>query len=451
MKRALRLAIIPIALAGMILTFSCSDSEHRIPFGYARAVINLNLPPETPDAQAGLIEKIRRFLVPDAIAQTAPAAFSSITVRVTGPDIALIEKSFAPYATISLGVPAGALRIFDVTAYVAPGDPSAALSFRGTASANCPAGATVSVPVVMGLNETKILLPDPGASGFENYRIIQMDDMTGAGYVVRAGADMEYPLNFRAWDIDFDARGRIYIAVNEWSALTNFQPKIIRLDSITSMSFETIVSYDETGFGTIAIDRARNLVYFARDNELFRCNTDGSNLTGPVTTAHGIATIIGLALGGGGKLFILGRDGVQAPGVYAYDFDAMSVSSPYTSSEFIVGSTGPEDIMVRGSSVYVANPEGADGYKIIELTTGLEFVAAYGSQNIEFPDTATGRFYGPRRFVAIRNDELIIIDDLYQGGYYDKLVSMTGMTGANWKTFPDTGDGQAYFRFFYSS
>ncbi len=151
MNRTIRIALIPIVLIGLIITFSCSDTEHRIPIGSARVVINMGLPPETPDAELGLIERIRRLFVPDAIAQSAPAAFSSILVRVTGADIGAIEESFGPYSTISMNVPAGALRVFEVTAIVAPGDPSAAASFKGTASANCPAGQTVNVPVVMGL------------------------------------------------------------------------------------------------------------------------------------------------------------------------------------------------------------------------------------------------------------------------------------------------------------
>ncbi len=267
MKRALRLAVIPIALAGMILTFSCSDSEPRIPFGAARVVINLNLPPETPAEQAGLIEKIRRFLVPDAIAQAAPAAFSSITVRVTGPDIALIEKSFAPYATISLSVPSGAIRTFEVTAYVAPGDPSAAASFRGTASANCPAGATVNVPVVMGLHETKLLIPD-----FENGRLVMINNMQGDGWseYKDEGGLVLYP--FSPYDVDFDNLGRIYIANNA----NGEGERVLRLSSFTS-NRETL-SNQELAFGirTVAVDRKRSILYFSDGVSIRKANLDGS-------------------------------------------------------------------------------------------------------------------------------------------------------------------------------
>ena len=54
MKRIVRLTFVPLMLIGLVTTLSCSDSEHRIPFGYARAVINLNLPPEKPDSELGL-------------------------------------------------------------------------------------------------------------------------------------------------------------------------------------------------------------------------------------------------------------------------------------------------------------------------------------------------------------------------------------------------------------
>jgi len=127
---------------------------------------------------------------------------------VTGPDIAPIEKSFAS-SSISFDVPSGAIRQFDVTAHVAPGDPSAAASFHGTAVANLPAGTTVSVPVVMLLKETKIVIPDGGLS-FYLGGLIMMDSMDPASWIYKQAADYAGLANLEPVDIDFDARGRIY-------------------------------------------------------------------------------------------------------------------------------------------------------------------------------------------------------------------------------------------------
>src|SRR5271157_3286815 len=175
-----------IYLAALIINFSmlsCSDSESKLSplFKQTLVVLNLGMPPENPSAYDNTIwNKIRNFFVRDALAQTAPATFSNILVRVSGPDIGIIEQEFGPLGTISFSVPAGSLRQFEVIAYVSPLDPSAALSFRGTAIANLPEGETVSVPVLMTLNETKIVVPD-----FQNSRIATIDNMSGANWNLR--------------------------------------------------------------------------------------------------------------------------------------------------------------------------------------------------------------------------------------------------------------------------
>ncbi len=61
MNRTIRIALIPIVLIGLITTFSCSDSEQRIPLGLTRVVINMNLPKDNHDSGIGIIEQIRRY------------------------------------------------------------------------------------------------------------------------------------------------------------------------------------------------------------------------------------------------------------------------------------------------------------------------------------------------------------------------------------------------------
>jgi hypothetical protein len=138
----------------------------------------MGLPPENPSAVEDTIwNKIRKFFVPDAIAQTAPATFSNILVRVTGPDFGIMEQNFGPLGTISLDVPAGNLRQFEVIANVSPIDPGAARSFRGTALANLPEGETVSIPVVMTLFEARLVVPDE----FQNHRIVKINSLSCEG------------------------------------------------------------------------------------------------------------------------------------------------------------------------------------------------------------------------------------------------------------------------------
>ena len=164
----------------MAVILSCSDSESRLSplLRHTTVVINLGMPPENPSAYDNIIlNRIRRFFVPDAIAQTAPATFSNILVRVSGPDIGIIEQNFGPIGTISLDVPAGSLRQFKVIATVSHLDPSGALSFRGTAVANLPEGETVSIPVVMTLFEARLVVPDE----FQNHRIVKINSLSCEG------------------------------------------------------------------------------------------------------------------------------------------------------------------------------------------------------------------------------------------------------------------------------
>ncbi|TFH40936.1 MAG: hypothetical protein E4G96_06550, partial [Chrysiogenales bacterium] len=343
MKYARRLALIPAALAVLIMTFSCSDSEHRIPFGATRVVINMGLPAETPDAELGLIERIRQLFVPDAIAQSAPAAFSSLLVRVTGADIGAIEESFGAYGTITMNVPAGDLRVFEVTAIVAPGDPSAAASFKGTTSATLPAGATVNVPVVMGLNETKIVMPDPWPFLPPNYRIIQINDMTGAGYIIRTGPEISFAGNFIPWDIDYDAMGRIYIATN--CPPTLGLHRVIRVNNINDTAYYPVADNGPTGVIALAIDRSRGYLYYASANALMRCNIDGTNNIG-LMTISGIDTITGLSIDGSGVLYISGSFSTDST-IFRYDPFNQVIMNTYSSPNLI----GATDVMVHGPNI----------------------------------------------------------------------------------------------------
>ena len=98
-------------------------------------VINAGLPSENATARADTIwDKIRRFFIPDAVAQTPPANFDSYLVRVTASDMTTIDHIFIGTVALSLEVPAGSARLIEVTAHVNADDPSAAQSFRGRQS-----------------------------------------------------------------------------------------------------------------------------------------------------------------------------------------------------------------------------------------------------------------------------------------------------------------------------
>ena len=109
----------------------------------------------------------------------------------------------------------------------------------------------------------------------------------------------------------------------------------------------------------------------------------------------------------------------------------------------------PWDIVARPPYYYVANLSGAATYQILQFTldAGNNFVLAghYGTTGTTSPP---GIFFGPRRFLAVRSDALIIVDS--DTGTDERLVSFADINGAGWATygsFGNTSTGIGHFKF----
>ncbi len=449
MKHAVQYITVFCLIIFTALVFSCSDSERRMGLlgQTSSVVINLGLPADDSAANRSLIDRLRRFIARDAIAQTAPATFSLVRVRVTAVDIGVIEKEFNPYGTITLTVPSGSLRQFEVTAYVAPGDPSAATSFRGTAYANLPAGETVTVPVAMTLNETKIVIPD-----YFFDQIVQIDSFSNGNTTWKAN-NLSLSTNFNPYDIDFDSRGRIYIA--RFSATNTYL--LIRIDNMNSTTYDIIRTIvGGIGIKAIAIDRKNNFIYYVQtNNEFFRCTTNGESITGPLSRT-GVATVqtfYGIAYDDiENVLYISGLNGSSQSAIFKYSIDSNTISASNNSSTF----SFPSHLLVKHPYIYVANTNGTDGNRVLQLTKDLAIIKGYGNfaSTAGIENTAQGMFYGPTRFVAILNRKITMIDeDDDNFGYRDKLVSMNDMDGNGWETYGKYGAvaGTGIFQFYYGS
>jgi len=363
-------------------------------------------------------------------------------------------------------VPSGNLRQFEVTANVAPGDPSAALSFRGTTAANLPEGETVSVPVIMGLNETKIVAPDNvlAVSGPYNStrRVVMFSDMSGAGWssltqtaVTSLGLSSG---SFIPYDVSFDSRGRIYIA--------NFSTiGIIRIDNINGTNFlQGSASRFYTGgaavssVNTVAVDRIRNVVYFATNAELYQSNLDGTNTQLlPDPASLGTNIMWGIDVDSAGMLYIVARGGTVTQMI---KYNPYSAPPAQIGSAFTVTSTATPsmvfDILIQGQYIYVANVAGNAGNQILQLAfsnNAFTIVSSNGTRTTT--PTGAGQFFGATRFIAIRNDGFIIMDS-NQGTSptdFDRVVSFNDLSFNAWTTygsFNNSGNGDAVglFRFF---
>ncbi len=407
--------------------FSCSDSESKlkpIPSGQTAVIINLNLPPENPTANDNSMwNKIKSFFIKDAIAQTAPATFSSISVTVTGSDMLPVQQAFLPTDTILVNVPAGNARQFAVLATVASGDPSAALSFSGAAASDLADGQTVSLPVTMLLNETKIVVAD-----FQGNRLVTINDMSGANW--NAQTALNGISLFNPNDVSFDSRGRIYLTNASTSG-------IVRADNTNGLN---AIQFGPGSIGTLSVDRNNNILYYATSNALFKSNLNGSGQISLTNTSPALNPIRGIDVAANGMLFIVGSDASGFHYVTLYDPNANSGNgqtvSLLSSSTFPALNT-PWDVISKPPYIYVANLSGAANNQILRfsLDASNNFIAQ-GNFGTQGNTTSQGVFYGARRFLAIRNDSLIVAScyNISSPGLAN-LVSFSDILGSNWTTF----------------
>jgi hypothetical protein len=110
---------------------SCSDSERKMPYITNLTTVLINL---------GNASKKSTTRMEAAM----PSGITTITITVTGPDMAPISKTISPLQSlIELSVPSGAARNFTAVAT------SPAMTYTGNTVATLPAGIIVSVPILM--------------------------------------------------------------------------------------------------------------------------------------------------------------------------------------------------------------------------------------------------------------------------------------------------------------
>ncbi len=197
--------------------------------------------------------------------------------------------------------------------------------------------------------------------------------MTGAGWTEIQGSDIGFTGTFWPWAVDFDARGRIYIANNAGSG----SDVVIRINNMNDSACDTLGTGAGSGIVSVAVDRARNYVYYASSsaiNPLKRCELSGANNVNlPISGTESISTISGMDIDSNGILYISGTNTLGQPRIFRYDTVLQSVTASY--STYL---DNPSDVEVRFPYIYVANADGLDNYKILQLSADLQFIAGYG-------------------------------------------------------------------------
>ncbi|MCD6396832.1 MAG: hypothetical protein J7L71_04790, partial [Spirochaetaceae bacterium] len=156
--------------------------------------------------------EIRAIGLPDL------SVVDSVTLKVSGPDMEPVEVSYQVVpSVINLAIPEGNDRTFELSVELTNSPAITINSFIGTATADINTDGTV-VTLNMGIGSTKIIVPDT-----YNNRLVQIDDMSGTGWVTAKGSDLGFSndYDFIPNDIVLDQNGNIYIANNADNGVTD--------------------------------------------------------------------------------------------------------------------------------------------------------------------------------------------------------------------------------------
>ncbi len=396
--------------------------------------------------------------LPENSRAAAPSNISGVTITVQGADMETIIKNYSTGVnSVSLEVPPGSGRIIEVSAAVDPSDPGVVLSYRGSDQVDLAEGETRTVILQMQISETKILIPD-----YLNNRLVQISSMSGGDAIINStwtelsgtAAGFASDIDFRPFDVDIDSQGRIFIA-NAYGGSGMGNNRVVRVDNISGSN---VLSFAEASYDgsvvAIAVDRKNNLVYYATNSgiateKLYRSNLDNSTYTylDISVGVEAIDRIEGMSVDPDGILYIAGAIATGQPKIFKYNPSTETVTHSYSAN--LSASNGPMDVMVKNGFVYVANPEGADGFRILQLSADFaSLVDSYGIGSGAI-DTV-GQFYGAERFVGTINPYFYIIDEDFGGGSPDRLIYIEDFNGTGWKTYGQSGSVSPGFFNFYS-
>ena len=425
---------IGLILAALILSFSVLSCS---PDGVSKVTIRINLGLQNSAFNApksSVIDRVFSFFVKRAEAQAAPANITSINLKITGPDMDTINKTYpAPVSDIiTVEVPSGESRNFEVIVNIDPSDSRAVFSYIGTATRNLASGATITIPISMTVHETKIIIPD-----YMNQRIVQIDDMSGTNWSTRYRTDIGYTTasTFYPQDIDFDSRGRIYIANDTSESAGAYQ--VVIIDNITSTTSTLIIPSNSNGMDAMTIDRNNDFIYYVQGTTIFRTNLDGTGSTSRSLSAS-IGLIRGMTIDYQGQLYIVGNNALGSPGIFVYNYTTSTIVNSVTNATVTSLST-PYHLLIKSPYLYVVNPSTTgSNNQILQLNlVTLQFIQGYGTYSLA--STTQGNFYGPRHFVAVLNKKIYLIDEGPDNTLTSKLIAMDDINGTNWETYGTYG------------
>lgn len=377
---------------------------------------------------------IRAIGLPDA------SAVGSVTLTVTGPGMDPVEVSYSQLpSVINIAIPEGNDRTFELSVGTGDSYTGPIASYKGTATADITSDSAV-VTLNMGVDRTKIVIPDA-----YNYRLVQIDDMSGAGWTTLSWADLGFTNDyaFLPYDVDFDQGGNILAANNYYNGVDG---GIYIISSIDFTSLSAVPTYYAALDGNapvtaVAVDRISSRVYGISWGGVYYWDSPG-DYTAEVTVA---GTPAGLAVDDEGNFYVAGSITTTAvfPWIVKYSNTLQQLDS-YTG-----GTTGSiNDVTVFNGELYASI--GGSGAQIEMFAADDLAGGALSSFGIPGAPATKGELIDPHNFVAVMNKKIYLVDGT---DYSAQMVSFDDITGTNWETYgswDNTGDGIGVFKFFSS-
>ena len=378
------------------------------------------------------------------MAETVPD-IATYTLRISAEDMEPVEKTFSAYEldgdTVNVTVPSGTSRLFELTAIPASYNTyAAAASYYGSATADLEADAYTDVTISMALESTKIVFPD-----HFNYDLYMISDMTGTDVIssdtTTFTPDLTNSYYFYPHDVDYDMIGRIYVSTDETYYLSLYQTgsAIYCLNSISSAG--TMLNLGDltySAMSAIAVDRNSGILYFSTGSTLNSYNIS----TEEITLDYNINgfdpqndTISGIAADNDSILYIVINNNAPSHRAIKYNPSTETVVSTYSNLN------DPTDVMYQDASIYISDLGNGE--------TTYNRIVQLNSQNMsftgEYAPTGDTVLYGPKRFLAVRPDEILFIDEEDMINGTDRIVSINDIDGTGFTVY----DNESCIFYFY--
>ena len=375
----------------------------------------------------------------------APSTIEQLELVVSGPGMSPIGPVVlsSGSSSVVLEVPTGRNRVFDLD--------GGWYTFRRVA------GLTSRGLDVSARMRPLIVVPDR-----LNYRLVIMKDMSGRDW---QAADA--PGNFIFRGTDFDSHGNLLVSGFEMIQELRALPRSA-VDATANLAQATY--WLQEPHPVFTFDRSRDLVYFFGGTSipappLRRASIDPSTsgnvvgdevFTGIEMVDYVGEVMLGMTVDPDGFLYIVthrtGDDRIVKLNVSGAPEPVAAVYEDQAVLDFFQVQTGfrSSDILFAGGSIYVLNPGGADGSKILRFSTELELTGAIGRLPAVPADPQPGEFYGPDQFIVTTGRPLIIMDaESGQGETpVSRLVALNDVDStAGWTTFGEYGAGDRRFNF----